>query len=162
MASTEHELPDLASIIGPVLQRVTPEEQPLLVALAERLAAERYREWARRVTDPSRAAGLRACAEREEEIAARVEALFADPAALQRDILGRNPDLEEINRALFAGRPLEQQLAIQARGERLGAATWRAFGRQTTDATARETFAGCAGLEEESPVFLESLLERSS
>ncbi len=156
------ELPDIASIIGPVLQRLAPEEQPLLVALAERLAADRYREWARRATDPSDAAGLRACAGREEEIAARVEALFADPAAVQRDILGRNPDLEEINRALFAGRPLEQQLTIQARGERLGAATWRAFARQTTDPRARETFAGCAALEEESAAFLESLLARSS
>ena len=95
------DLPDIAQLIGPLLQRLPPAQQPLLVALAERLAAERYRGWAARST-PDRRAGLLACAEREEEIARRVEALYPDAAALQREIVERNPDLLDINRTLFA------------------------------------------------------------
>jgi hypothetical protein len=130
----------------------------LVVALAERLAAERYRGWAREVADAGQTSGLLACAEREEEIARRIEGLYPDGAAAQRDMLERNPDLLDVNRSLFAGRPLGQQLLLQARGERLGAATWRAFARAAEDSGARSTFLACAALEEESAAFLESLL----
>ena len=72
-----------------------------------------------------------------------------------------NPDLEEINRSLFAGRPIRQQFTIQAMGERLGAATWRAFAAHAKDAPARVAFLACAALEEESARFLESLLAQA-
>src|SRR5437773_12201199 len=99
--SADKELPNIAEVLARVLQRVSPEQQPLLIALAERLAAERYRGWAREVTETSQGAQLLACADREEEIARRVEALYPEVAAIQRDILTQNPDLEEINRSLF-------------------------------------------------------------
>jgi len=149
------QLPDVAAVFAPVLARVSREQQPLLLAVAERLAAERYRGWAGSA-DPTHRADLLACAEREEEIARRVEALFADAAAIQRDILAWNPDLEELNRALFKGRPLEDQYTIQAQGERLGAATWRAFADHAP--SARETFLACAELEEASAAVLEAIL----
>jgi hypothetical protein len=158
MASSDTELPNLGAIIGAVLQRVPREHAPLLIATAERLAAARYRGWATEVADPSQRTGLRACAAREEEIARRVESLFPGAESIQRTILSQNPDLEELNRSLFAGRPLTQQFTIQAQGERLGAATWRSFAAQTQDQRVRETLLGCAGLEEESAAFLESLL----
>ena len=78
-------LPDLAEVLGRVLQRVPLAEQPLLVALAERLAAERYRGWAEE--DPAHAAGLLACAAREEEIARRVEGLYPDHESTTRQLL---------------------------------------------------------------------------
>jgi hypothetical protein len=158
MSPAEVELPNVAELLARVLQRVPAERRPLLIAIAERMAAARYRDWASQVADPARRSELLACADREEEIARRVEAMSPEAAAIQRDILAKNADLEEINRSLFAGRPLAQQFAIQAQGERLGAATWRSFARQAEAGRARDTFLSCAALEEQSAAFLESFL----
>lgn len=152
------ELPDLAPILGRVLARVARERQPLLVALAERMAAERYRVWAQEVGDPEHAARLRACAEREEEIAARVEGLYPDAAELEDEVRAAVPDLRQITRAVFAGRALLQQLAIQARGERLGASTWRAFAAEAEGEHARAAFRTCAELEEASAAVIDAIL----
>ena len=151
MSTTD--LPDIAGVLAQVIQRVPVDRVPLLLAIAERLAAQRYRDWADAA--PEHRDGLLACAAREEEIAGRIEALDPNAAAVQRQIQDANPELLEINRTLFAGRPLAQQFAIQAQGERLGAATWRSFARQVP--AARDTFLACAALEESSASFLESL-----
>jgi hypothetical protein len=153
------ELPDLGAVIGAVLQRVAPERQPLLVAIAERLAADRYRSWAGEPGYQTVASQLLACAAREEEIAGSVEALYPDAAAIQRDLLREHPDLTEINRTLFAGRPLAQQFTIQARGERLGAALWRAIAKREARPEARQTLLRCAELEEESALVLEAICQ---
>jgi hypothetical protein len=63
-----------------------------------------------------------------------------------------------VNRTLFAGRPLADQLRIQARGERLGAATWRAFAARETSPERRDVLLACAVLEEESAAVLESIV----
>ncbi len=157
MTSDQSKLPDIGATLAPILQRVVPAQQPLLIALAERMAAVRYREWAAAVRDPAQQAELHACAGREEEIAARVEALYPDAAAIQQELRRANPDLDAVTLAIFADRPLQQQFAIQARGERLGATTWRAFARQQSDAQARQTLLDCAVLEELSAVVLEAL-----
>ena len=158
MTDVQASLPNVAELLGRVLGRVAPGERPLLIAFAERLAAKRYRGWAADPADQSRRFELLACADREEEIARRVESLYPEVAAVQRELLAKHPDLEEINRALFADRPLEEQFAIQARGERLGAATWRSLARHAAVAAERQTFLSCALLEEESAATLESLL----
>jgi len=153
------ELPDVAALIAAALQRVAPERQPLLVAVAERLAAQRYRGWA---TDPETrtvASQLLACAVREEEIASRVEALTPGAASVQRDLLRENPGLEDLNRTIFADRPLHQQFTIQARGERLGAALWRALAEREERPEARQTLLRCAELEEESAVVFEAICQ---
>ncbi len=154
------DLPNVAVILASVLARIPREQQPLLIAYAERLAATRYRIWAAEVTAADDAERLRACAEREEAIAGRIEGLFPNTTALQRDLVAKSPELEEINRDLFAERPLTQQFAIQASGERLGATTWTAFADHTADATTRNIFLTCAELELESAVVLESILAR--
>ena len=156
MAST-HELPSVAELFAPLLQRVAPEHQPLLVAIAERMAAERYRSWAGAAADPARRSELLACAAREEEIAGRVESLYPDAAAIQADIRAKNPDLEDVNRSVFAARPPEEQWSIQAQGEHVGAATWRSLAKRA-DLPARQTFLDCAELEEQSAAVLESML----
>ncbi len=156
--TVEPPLPSVGEALAPVLARVPREQQPLLIALAERLAAERYRSWAGELLDPAQRAQLLACAEREEEIARRVEALHPGAAALQRELLAQHPDAAEINRSLFAGRPLAQQFRIQAQGERLGAATWRAFARDEADAVHRDTLLACAALEEANALVLEALV----
>lgn len=150
-------LPDVAEVLAPILARVARERRPLLLALAERMAARRYRVWA---SDPVHAAHrsrLLACARREEEIAERIEALDPDAGAVQAELRAANPELEEIDRRLFAGRSADDQLRIQARGERLGAATWRSLARDDAGAVG-ETLRACALLEEENAVALESIL----
>jgi organic hydroperoxide reductase OsmC/OhrA len=156
-AITVEALPSVGEALAPVIARVPRAEQPLLIALAERLAAERYRGWAAEIGDASARAQLLACAEREEEIARRVEALFPNAAPVQRDLLAKHPEVAELNRTLFAGRPLAHQFAIQAAGERLGAATWRSFAGREADAGRRDVLLACAALEEESALVLEGL-----
>lgn len=159
-AAKKDDLPDLAAILAPLLARVPRANQPLLIAVAERRAAERYRAWAADFEDASRRPDLLACADREEEIARRVEALFPDAAKIQSAIVAGAPELEDVSRKLFANRPLREQFAIQAGGERLGAATWRAFARDAQDPKARDTYLACGELEERSAEVLESILGR--
>ena len=159
MPSTDAaDLPNVAEILAPLLQRVSGEQRPLLLAIAERMAARRYRSWADDPANRPHRAQLLACAEREEEIATQIEALHPEAAATQRALRAEHPDLEEINHTLFAGRPLAQQFTIQARGERLGAATWRAFASQEPGAARRAVLLGCAELEEQSALVLERIL----
>ena len=59
-----------------------------------------------------------------------MEALFPGAAAIQRDMLAKNPDFLDIPRTVFGGFPVLEQFRIQAQGERLGAATWRSLARK--------------------------------
>ena len=158
--TTTRDLPDVGAILGALIARVEPAEQPLFLAIAERMAADRYRGWADDVQAPELRAGLLACAAREDEIAERVEAIHPDPATVQNRLLAAFPDLGRLNRDVFAGRPLADQFAIQAAGERIGAATWRAFAAARPDAAGRDAFLACAPLEEASADFLEGLRGR--
>ena len=154
-------LPDLAEIVGGLLARVPREQRPLFIALAERMAAERYRGWAGETAVGDRAAEILACAEREETIARNVEGLHPDARKIQDELLAQYPELVEMNRSIFADRPLEDQFEIQARGERIGATTWRAFAAGSTDPSVRDTYLACAELEEESADLLESIVEKT-
>jgi hypothetical protein len=149
---------DVGQILAAVLARVPKDRRPLLIAMAERMAAARYRAWAADPTVAAHASALRTCAEREDEIAGRVEGLYPDAAALQRELTAAHPDLGDIDRVLFAGRPLAEQFAMQAGGERLGAATWRAFAAREPDARRSGVLRSCAELEEASAEVLEALL----
>jgi len=52
MASTDStELPNVESILARLVGRVVPARRALLVAIAERLAAARYRVWAEEYAD---------------------------------------------------------------------------------------------------------------
>jgi hypothetical protein len=156
-----NELPNVAEVIAGALARVAEPDRPLLIAVAERMAAERYRGWADDPANAAHTAALRACAAREEDIASRVEGLYPDAGTRARELLAAHPDLSEINRTLFAGRPFAQQFAIQAGGERLGAATWRSFAKGEADPRRREVLLSCAPLEEASAEILEGILGRT-
>ena len=160
MSASQAESPNVAAVLATILQRVPREQQPLLIALAERLAAVRYRRWADEMAKEPHRTNLLACADREEEIARRVEALYPGAAELQQALRATAPELDDVNRSLFTGRSLAQQFAIQAEGERLGAATWRAFAQRAPTAEARASLLSCAELEEASAALLESLLQR--
>ena len=85
-----------------------------------------------------------------------------DAAAVQADLLAKHTDLEQAYRDLFSGHPIEDRYAIQADGERLGAATWRAFARDADRDEERVVFLGCAELEEASAAVLEALIAAAS
>ena len=152
------ELPDIADVVSRILQRVPREHRPILLAQRERVSAARYRGWANEARDPAQRAGFLACAEREEEIARRVETLYPAAEAIQRDILARHPDLATLTGSLYSGYSLDQQFTLQARAERFGATTWRAFADDEPNPAARVVFIECARLEEESAAFLESIV----
>ncbi|TMJ36253.1 MAG: hypothetical protein E6G89_16995 [Alphaproteobacteria bacterium] len=150
-------LPNIGEVLAPVLKQVPADQQPLLIALTERMAAGRYRDWAANVVDPQQRSLLLACAAREDEVATLIESLYPQAAAMQRKILMGIPDLAETTQALFAAYDIQDQYRLQAQGERLGASTWRSFAKHTTDPRAAELFMRCALLEEESAVVLESV-----
>lgn len=156
-----NEPPNVAALLASVLRNVPPDQQPLLIALAERLAAERYRTWANEPAVARHSAELRACAAREEEIAGRIEALYPNAAAIQAEIRAGNPELIDINQTLFANRPLRQQFTIQAQGERLGAATWRSFAQHESDVARAAVLRSCAELEEASALVLEQIISEA-
>lgn len=153
------ERPTIASTIGPRILALPRADQPVVVAYAERVAAGRYRAWAEAAKDPASAAALRECADREEEIARRVEAIYPNAAETQRAYLAEHTDLEAVYASIFEGQPLAVQYATQADGERLGAATWRSFAAEQQDPARREVFLACALLEEASAQVLETLTE---
>src|SRR6185369_8899812 len=95
-------LPNVAVLLATVLQQCPQENQPLLIALAERLAAERYRRWSEEPSVARHAQDLRDCAAREESIAAQVEGLYPKAAGIQAALRAQHPDLFEINASLFA------------------------------------------------------------
>jgi hypothetical protein len=169
------ELPDLGEALRPLVESLPDPVRPRFLALLERNAGERYRTWARLWPDAAQARGLRECGEREDRIAALVDELFPrDPGEEARFApllpkLGEEarfapllPKLADVARELFQGRPLLEQFAIQAAGERTGASVWRLFASQTDVAAARETLLRCAALEEASAELLESLGGSSS
>ncbi|HYC55391.1 MAG TPA: hypothetical protein VEL28_10715 [Candidatus Binatia bacterium] len=152
------DVPDVARILLPVLARVDERDRPLLLAIAERMAAERYRSWAGAAANGYDRDRLLACADREDEIASRVEALRPDHEDVQARIHQTVPDLAGLTRNVFEPHPWQTQFAIQAQGERLGAATWRALAPLQSTAEAREAMLECARLEEASAQVLESIL----
>jgi hypothetical protein len=158
MSQASPSLPDLGEAVRPVFESVPEPRRPLLVALLERSAARRYRTWAARPELAARAAELRRCAEREEEIAARVEALYPDARHVQAQLLATLPDLDAFGRDLFDPLTLLDQLRVQARGERLGSATWRSLARAELDPARSKALLACAPLEEASAEVLERIV----
>lgn len=154
----ESNIPNIAEILAGALRSIDPRLQPMLLAKLERLAAQRYRTWATDHADQSVRDGLLACADREEEIARRVESLEPDAPAIQDKLLSDHPELLDLNRTLFEGRPIKVQFAMQAEGEQAGAAAWRAYAAAAADPSARELLGSCSALEQANADFLQSLL----
>ncbi len=147
----------LAELVVPVLTAFPPEQRPAVIALAERIAGERYRGWAAQIADPEARRELLACADREDEVASRAEALVPGADDVQAAVREAHPDLAERYAALFEDHPLAEQFALQARAERVGASTWRSIA-EGSDAEASTLFGELARLEEASAAVLEALV----
>ena len=158
MKDNESNSPNIVEILAGVLRNIGPNLQPLLLAKLERLAAQRYRTWASDHSNPVAKEGLLACADREEEIAKRVESLEPNASAIQARLLSDHPELLDLNRTLFEGWPLKVQFAMQADGERAGAVAWKAYAAGASDPSVRELLQSCSFLEQRNADFLQSLL----
>ena len=117
----------IAEAFEPLLPELAQEEMPMIIALLERLAADKYRGWCDETDDPVERAGLLACAAREDEIAEFIESLEADASARADELNARFPDLREPYDSIMAGRSRSEQLRIQAEGELSGADYMRQF-----------------------------------
>jgi hypothetical protein len=127
------------------------------LALLERKAAERYDGWADTASSEAESTKLRACAERERTIAARVERQFA---AAPRDTARYEPlgaEAARVYDVAFTGLARGEAFAVQATLERAGAATWRAFAAAAADPHVRSMLLDCATLEEASADVLDSV-----
>ena len=150
----------LAALIGRVLVDIAEADRPAVIAMAERIAGDRYRAWADQVSDANAKTSLLECAAREDEIASKVEAIVPNAEAIQAKVSSAHPHIADEYKALFAGMPLAEQFAFQARAERAGAALWQST---AASATAVKTADGpiyleCAALEEASAGALDALI----
>lgn len=150
------EIPNFAVLLGAFMGEVPQEGLPYFLSLLERGAAERYRGWAREL--PEKAEALLACADREDEIADRVQKLFPIAAEIEKQVNQPLPAARNAYYDAFTGHPVLDQLRIQADAERQGAAAWRGIASQHTDTAVREELERCAQLEEASADQLDGLL----
>jgi alkylhydroperoxidase family enzyme len=159
MGGAQRELPELAEVVGTFLAQCSTMEQKTLLAMAERMAAEQYREWAAHAVDEDRD-GLIAAAEREEQVAAVLEKLTPDAAETARVLEERFPMLPASYRAVLGGRSLHDQFTIQSAAERAGGALLRAYAEREGDPAAGDALLTAAGLEEANASFLEGVVSR--
>ncbi len=151
--------PNFGELLAPMMGAVPEPALPRFLATLERGAAGRYRLWAEQEEDVETVRGLLACAEREDEIASRVEKLVPIDATGQEAIDRAFPAAREAYFEVFAGLSAREQWRIQASAERQGAAAWRGMVAGSTDPDTRDVLEGCALLEEENAAYLESLLQ---
>ena len=120
---SEIHIPNFGELLAEHLGGVPAEAYPYLLSQLERTAAARYRLWADEV--PSQREGLLRCAEREDEIADRVEAMFP-PSGEHRELVAQIiPKAKETYYAAFEPYTPIEQMTIQANAERQGALAWQ-------------------------------------
>ena len=155
-AMSELEIPAFGALLAPYIGQVPAEAMPRFLALLERGAAERYREWAGML--PEHADVLSTCAASEDEIADRVESVFALDPELHDVVHAPLPGARATYYAVFEPYSVWDQLRIQANAERQGAQAWRNIALRTTDAHVLEQRAACSALEEASADRLDDLI----
>ena len=143
----------------PLLPQLAEAEIPMMLAILERIAAEKYRGWADGSDDPIERDGLLACASREDEIAEFIESLDAKSQALSAELHGRFPDLRERYDSVMKGRSRIEQLRIQSEGELGGADYMRQFSEAFEGAVSAR-FASLALCEEANSMFLSELIKK--
>jgi len=154
------EIPSFGELLRPLLGRVPPSSLPAFLAGLERSAAGRYRGWAESAADPEEREGLLACAQREDEIADRVQKLFPVAGAAAEQVEEHLPEARRSYLEIFDPHPVRHQYRMQASAEREGAAAWRSLASGQEDPEARAELAACAELEETSAAWLEAWLAR--
>src|SRR5262245_16224968 len=151
---------DLGEALRPIIESLPAALRPPFLALLEEGAAARYRAWAAQCDDPGLALRLRECAGREHRIAVTVRDLHPGYSTADPQFVAAFAAAAETAGRMLAGRSLDEQLAIQARAERRGAAVWRELAGEAAEPTKRTALLSCAGLEEESAAVLDAARAR--
>ena len=153
---SELEIPAFGALLAPYIGQVPPEATPRFLALLERGAADRYREWAEQM--PEHREVLMSCASSEDEIADRIEAAFTLDPSLHDALHAPLPGARDTYYAVFERYSVWDQLRIQANAERQGAQAWRNIATRTSDAHVVQELATCSALEEASADRLDDLI----
>jgi hypothetical protein len=148
--------PNFGQLLAPILGQVGAVERPRFLALLERTAADRYRDWAAQL--PNHAEVLLACAGREDEIADRIEAVFAIDEPKLDALRSLLPQARDIYYSAFAGIPVHEQIRIQSDAELQGANAWRSIAASVSDPQILSELAKCSELEETSSAAAKALL----
>jgi hypothetical protein len=131
---------------------------PRFLALLERGAADRYRQWSREI--PEHVEVLMACALREDDIADRVERIWPVADAVLEQMQTLLPQARDLYYGTFAGLSSWDQLSLQANAELQGAAAWRGISANLSDPAVVAELERCAMLEEESSRELQRIIVR--
>jgi hypothetical protein len=150
------QIPSFGQLLSPFISRVPPPAMPRFLALLERGAADRYRYWADVL--PDHADVLLICAVSEDEIAARVEAIFPLDDSMRDALHEPLPEARDTYYSVFASLDVWDQLRVQANAERQGAQAWRNIAGAQTDAHVIAELAACSALEEASADRLDLLI----
>lgn len=150
------EIPDFGALLRPYISQVPDAARPRFLALLERGAADRYRHWAGLL--PDHADTLAVCAAAEDEIADRVEAMFALDPALSTVLTAPLPAATATYYDVFAGMEVWDQLRVQAGAERQGARAWRSIAAVHPDPSVCDGLEACSRLEEASADRLDALI----
>jgi hypothetical protein len=157
---TAEPVPNFGELLSPVLAQVPAGARPRFLALLERTAADRYRDWAE--AWPEHRAALLVCAASEDEIADRIEAAFGcDPATLDH-LHSLVPAARDAYYRVFEGLPVAEQLRLQAGAELQGALAWQHIAERLPDSCGRDTLVAvldsCSELERNSSTRVDGIL----
>ena len=157
--STKPVLPDLLALFTPLFDQCTPDEQRILLAVLERLAAEHYRRWAEGLSDPAQKRDFLAAAAREEHIAAVLEGLGPRAEHLARTVWQRFPHLRTLYADAIQPLSREEQWKVQSIGEHGGAELLRSFAAAEVNPDGRAKLLVCAAEDEENAQLLAEVLK---
>jgi hypothetical protein len=156
---SELKIPNFGELLAPFIAQVPEQNFPNFLALLERGAAERYRQWADEI--PEHCEGLLMCAQREDEIADTVDELFPFAESAREALEAPLPAARDCYYSVFTGLDLHDQLATQANAERQGAAAWRGMSEGEENLKIRARLEHCALLEEASAAYLDHIISES-
>jgi len=157
--TAEAKLPDLIAILGtPIFDQCAPDEQRILLAVLERLAAEHYVRWADGLSDPSQKQGFLACAAREESIADVVEGLEPRARQIAQDLWARFPHMRTLYAETMQKLDRTEQWTVQSAGEHGGAELLRSFAEAEQNPDRRAKLLACSAKDEENSRFLAETL----
>jgi hypothetical protein len=126
---TKTTLPDLLAVVGPLFEKCAPDEQRILLAVLERLAAEHYRRWANGLNDPEQKRDFLTAAALEEHIASVAEGLEPKALEIAERLWKRFPNLRSLYADAIADLSDAQQWEVQSAGEHGGAGLWHTFAK---------------------------------
>jgi hypothetical protein len=153
------QLPDLLTVLSPLFAQCAPDEQRILLAMLERLAAEHYRRWADEVSDPPQKQGLLAAAAREVHIAEVAESLEPHAEQIAKTLWDRFPNIRSLYADAMRPMTLIEQWTVQSAGEHGGSQLWRSFAEAEPNPAVRAKLLACSEEDEENSRFLADTLK---